>query len=637
MGLDNLSLKAKSIIPLALTATLFAGVVGLSARSVSEVADRYVDLTTKSAPGVIAVLRATRTVALLTVDGLLLQSLECSKADAARCDAVLKAAQVHETLARGFFDEAIDVDPSRRTEFDGYKQLLGQFLADLKPALAGGMVDDPATGAAMNRLAAKLMIFTADIAESNKRAEDRNQVAVTELVAASARNLWMMIGLAALAVAFGVAVSLWMSVVKVSRPLQGLAAAMRRLAERDLTVAVTGQERLDEIGAMAKTVQVFKDSAIKTVAMEAEIAATRTVTERDQARVAAIQASEAAEDQTAIAALAQGLDALANGNLTHQINEAMAPKTQRLKDDFNLTAERLRTTMVTITGAISAMMAGSGEISKAADDLSRRTEVQAASLEQTAAALDEITATVNKTAQGARHAKEVVAAAQQGAHKSGAVVQETVAAMSAIEESAQQISQIIGVIDEIAFQTNLLALNAGVEAARAGEAGRGFAVVASEVRALAQRSAGAAKEIKALISTSTQQVGRGVELVGATGRSLTDIVSQVAQISSVVAEIAASAQEQAAGLAEVNVAINQMDQVTQQNAAMVEQSTAASHSLTQETVELERLTGHFQLGHQAARPSHAAAPRAVKRPVLKVVSQQAPAAPAASAEAWEEF
>jgi methyl-accepting chemotaxis protein len=240
------------------------------------------------------------------------------------------------------------------------------------------------------------------------------------------------------------------------------------------------------------------------------------------------------------------------------------------------------------------------EISSASDDFSRRTEQQAAALEETSAALEEITVTVRKTAEGSQHAREVVGAAKDDAERSGEIVRQTVAAMGGIEKSSQEISQILGAIDEIAFQTNLLALNAGVEAARAGEAGRGFAVVASEVRALAQRSADAAKEIKTLIAKSNQQVEQGVASVGQTGEALNRIMTQVTEINAIITDIAASAQEQAAGLQQVNVAINQMDQTTQQNAAMVEQSTAACHALTQEATDLDRLMSSFKVEQDGA-------------------------------------
>jgi methyl-accepting chemotaxis protein len=245
------------------------------------------------------------------------------------------------------------------------------------------------------------------------------------------------------------------------------------------------------------------------------------------------------------------------------------------------------------------MNSGTQEISTASNDLSRRTEQQASSLEETAAALDEITATVKKAAEGATHARKVVAGTKEDAERSGEVVRKAVEAMGGIEKSSQQIGQIIGVIDEIAFQTNLLALNAGVEAARAGDAGRGFAVVASEVRALAQRSAEAAKEIKALISTSTTQVGEGVQLVAETGKSLESIMSKVAEINTVVSDIAAGAQEQATGLQQVNTAVNEMDKVTQQNAAMAEEATAAGRSLAQEAETLTSLVAQFRLGNVA--------------------------------------
>ena len=236
------------------------------------------------------------------------------------------------------------------------------------------------------------------------------------------------------------------------------------------------------------------------------------------------------------------------------------------------------------------------EISSASDDLSRRTEQQAASLEETAATLTEITETVKRSAEGAKLARDVVSNAKVDADKSAVVMGQAVEAMNAIATSSQHIGQIIGVIDEIAFQTNLLALNAGVEAARAGEAGKGFAVVASEVRALAQRSAEAAKEIKGLISQSSTQVDTGVKLVAETGRSLERILSQVGQINAAVSDIAAGAHEQATALQQVNVAIDQMNAFTQQNAAMVEESTAAGRSLSDETTNLSRLIGQFRVG-----------------------------------------
>ncbi|MGQ2989612.1 MAG: methyl-accepting chemotaxis protein [Brevundimonas sp.] len=301
-----------------------------------------------------------------------------------------------------------------------------------------------------------------------------------------------------------------------------------------------------------------------------------------------------AEQKMVVQATAAALARLAEGDLTVRISEPFAGDYGKLKTDFNHALERLGSVMSEIASNTVGMRSGAGEISQAADDLSRRTEQQAATLEQTAAALDEITATVRRTAEGASRAGVVVEAARAEAETSGQVVERAVQAMGEIERSADQISQIIGVIDEIAFQTNLLALNAGVEAARAGDAGRGFAVVASEVRALAQRSAEAAKEIKSLISSSTGQVKSGVTLVGQTGEALTAIVGRVQEITGLMTEITASTREQSTALGEINTAVNQMDQATQQNAAMVEQSTAASHSLTQEAEQLSRLVGRFR-------------------------------------------
>ena len=367
---------------------------------------------------------------------------------------------------------------------------------------------------------------------------------------------------------------------------------------------------------MAGAVQVFKDNALHAQVLEQEQAAAQASRAAEDERVRA-EAEEAAATEAAalvVGSIGAGLERLAAGDLTYRVDAALPPAYEKLRADLNGAMEGLQELIRGIVATTAGLQSGTGEITQAADDLSRRTEQQAASLEQTAAALDQITATVRATAEGAEQARGLVSRTTEDAQRSGAVVQEAVAAMGGIEQSSQKISQIIGVIDEIAFQTNLLALNAGVEAARAGDAGRGFAVVASEVRALAQRSAEAAREIKALIHTSTGQVGSGVKLVGEAGQALGRIMAQVGEVSGVVAGIASSAREQASGLAEVNTAVNQMDQVTQQNAAMVEQSTAASHALAQEAEELARLAQRFQVGGDAP------APRATARtPALQVV------------------
>ena len=363
------------------------------------------------------------------------------------------------------------------------------------------------------------------------------------------------------------------------------------------------------------------------------------------------RAARAREQQSVVEALAGGLRNLAAGNLLNGISDSFPAEYEALRVDFNKAVDSLQSALTSIASSAETVRSGTSEIMRASDDLSKRTEQNAASLEETAAALNELTETVRQTADGARKADQTVASTRSDAEKSGEIVRQAITAMEQIEKSSSQIGQIIGVIDEIAFQTNLLALNAGVEAARAGDAGRGFAVVAQEVRALAQRSAEAAKEIKALISTSAAHVDSGVTLVGNTRDALMRIVSSFGGISQLVGAMAASAEAQSTGIAQINVAIGHMDQSTQQNAAMVEQSTAAAVSLSREAEAMAELVGRFEVGagrhlssasrHDNVRSMHGTPSRSqhAARPSYSAGRSAAlrKPEPAREADGWEEF
>ncbi len=422
---------------------------------------------------------------------------------------------------------------------------------------------------------------------------------------AASRDFAILIMLASVMSIAGLALIIFIS-RRMLRPLAQTTIAMSKLANGDLDVRLPYAERRDEIGDLAKA---FTDFREKLRAKQlADIESERARDELHEAETKARQGERLENERTrqVVDTLGQGLEKLAAGDLTHSIEIQFPGEFDRLRKNFNRSSALLRQAMQDIANISDEIRVKSSEMRAAADDLARRTENQAASLEETAAALGEVTGAVTSTAENATRTSDTTENARAEAQKSGEVVGKATEAMAEIEESSIQIGRIIGVIDEIAFQTNLLALNAGVEAARAGDAGKGFAVVATEVRELAQRSAEAAKEIKALISTSSHQVEQGVDLVGRAGKSLEQIVTQVASISGLVAEIATTANDQSRGLGEINIAISQMDQVTQKNAALVEQSTEASHSLAGKTEELNRLVGRFTLvNSEYPQPSEA--------------------------------
>ena len=453
---------------------------------------------------------------------------------------------------------------------------------------------DPAGGAALanvSRMGDQIVRSLADLARPYGDAADAAQDLVN-----SATNFAMALssGIASGGAGFASLVA-FLIIRGIRRPIAGVTAAAGALAQGDLTVVVPHADERNEMGDLARAVEVFKTNAVERRRLETEAQRIRAAADAERERAAAERAHAAETQSAAMQALGVGLMRLAEGDLAARLDERFPADFAKIKDDFNHAAEKLVQAVRGVVDGAIAIRSSTKEISNASDDLSKRTEHQAASLEETAAALDEITATLKKSAEGARHASEVVAKADGDAKRGAGGVKQAIDAMDAIAKSSQQIGQIISVIDEIAFQTNLLALNAGVEAARAGEAGKGFAVVASEVRALAQRSAEAAREIKELISTSGTLVGSGVKLVAETGKALESILVQVSEINRIVADIAYGAQEQATGLSQVNTAINQMDRSTQQNATMVEQSTAASRSLSQETNHLAALVDQFRL------------------------------------------
>lgn len=392
----------------------------------------------------------------------------------------------------------------------------------------------------------------------------------------------------------------WAYARSITKPLTRIRETMIRVADGDLETEVLDATRRDEIGDMGKALVEFRSSLAAARKIEVE--------NKEQQR----------QQDHVVATLSESLIDLSKGDFSKPIEQPFSLAHERLRNDFNSTLATLSATLNQIVDAAASIQSGSADISDASNDLSHRTENQAATLEQTAAALNELTASVDSAAQGAQSVDDTVKQAQDEAHRSSEVVKRAVSAMTEIETSSNHISQIIGVIDDIAFQTNLLALNAGVEAARAGSAGKGFAVVASEVRALAMRSSDAASEIKKLIEGSEKQVEKGVELVGNAGDALSSIVSRVTHISKLITDIATSAAEQSTGLAAINVGMTQLDQVTQQNAAMVQQSTAANELLKEDALKLRALVEQFSCDN-----AHSENPSECEEPNRKAISHTA--------------
>jgi methyl-accepting chemotaxis protein len=431
-------------------------------------------------------------------------------------------------------------------------------------------------------------------------------------------NFNLLVGIAVMAIltgAFGTFFVYRTVIMLVNR----MRVVMMELAAGNMNAQFEGIHRTDEIGDFARAFHSFKQAAIDKVQMESEateqraqVEAQRAASEARHRDVEAEKAAAAAEQARSLNALAEGLARLADGDLTISMDDEFTEAYRQIKDDFNTTVGQLRETIDSIVASTRDIASASQEISTSTTDLSQRTEEQAASLEQTSASMEEIAATVQKNAEHAQHANSSAGKARDVADRGRNVVAKTVDAMAQIEASATKISDIIGVIDEIARQTNLLALNAAVEAARAGDAGRGFAVVAAEVRTLAQRSSQAAKDIKDLINNSNGQVKEGVNLVGQAGAALIEIVESIKEVAAVVADIASASSEQATGIEQVNKALTQMDEVTQQNSALVEENAATAKTLEQQAAAMKDTVAFFRLGDADAADA-ATKPQVVAR------------------------
>ena len=554
--------------------------------------------------------------------------------------------------------EAADRLPADKSVIDGFIARANDIINVTDQAVKFGEVNKNAEAKVLLTKADEMITSLVD--DSSKLLDEKTKYVAaraSELSAQTYSTIFWSLILACIAFTLGIIASLMVAAKGITTPIANLRQRMTTLADGETQAPVNGQDRRDEVGQMAKAVSVFRENALDKQRIEKEAAATLSLTEKERAEREAQKVKDAADIQMAVDQLATALNKLAAGDVAYRIDTPFVSHLDTLRTNFNSSVGNLNDALKAVGQNARGIDAGANEIRAAADDLSKRTEQQAASVEETAAALEEITTTVKDSSRRAEEVGKLVDKARHGAERSGDVVRKAVTAMQEIERSSGEITNIISVIDEIAFQTNLLALNAGVEAARAGEAGKGFAVVAQEVRELAQRSAKAAKEIKELITNSGTHVRSGVDLVDETGRALEVIVGEVQEINRHVNAIVESSREQSTGLQEINTAVNSMDQGTQQNAAMVEQTTAASHSLAKEAASLNQLLSRFNLGETDGRSRNTSAPfagapkavtsaskpaaspaHALGRKVASAFGVGAAAATATAASAsWEEF
>lgn len=596
---QDLRLRTKIAIPLIVLGLISVATAVYAGREYARIQKAYSDLISHNATAILDSGRTTRAMTDIVRD--LYKAIaypEFMKQNATSIEDVRKAYD----RAQFQLIEAKISFPQKAAEFDA----MGRALSALKP-----QIDDIVAQAAKDEDLAALSVMSQldrTIGEIVTAAGKLNEAIKTETQATSetldaeASELSIVIlGLSALGILLGLGGAALLTRFSITRPLEALRSRMDDLARGDYAVEVQGQARKDEIGAMARAVQVFKENGLAVQRLEAESAEGRDLSEQQRRQIETERAEQAKQQEQlareqglVMGLLAEGLDLLSKSDLSHRIDAEVTAAYEKLRDDFNTAVEHLSMTITTIQATAADVGNAAREINMGADDLSKRTEEQASSLEETAATTEELAASVKASAQASKQAVSLADEAMSVAQRGGAIVHDAVAAMARIETASRKISDITSVIDEIAFQTNLLALNAAVEAARAGDAGRGFAVVASEVRTLAQRSGEAAKGISALISESGAEVAQGVGLVRSAGEALDQIVAASRKVSATVSEISAASAEQANGIDEMSLSVALMDEMTQQNAALAEQSAASASALGDQIRRLNDLVSSFR-------------------------------------------
>ncbi|CAN7293215.1 methyl-accepting chemotaxis protein [Bosea sp. LjRoot90] len=602
---QDLRIRIKIAIPMLVMGAIGIGSAAYGALEFRRIEKTYSDLISQRAAAILDSARAAS--AMGEIVGNLYQAIAYPEFMKQNTTSIEEVKTAYAASLQALVEAKISF-PQRAEGFDELSRRLQATKSDIDQIVAQAARDEDLPALS---IMSQLDKTISDIAGAAAKINDdikKDTEATSEVLATDAHRITMIaIGLSLAGTLLGLLGGVLLTGVAITRPLNRLKQSMGQIANGDYASEIEGQGRRDEVGEMARAVQVFRENGLAVQRLESETEAGRTEAERqrlatdaERASAAAMQQRLAAEQAVVVRALAEGLTRLSQGDLSVRVEDEVAADYVSLKQDFNSAVSHLAQTIATIQATSADVGAAAREINSGADDLSKRTEEQASSLEQTAATTEQLAASVKASAQASRQAVQLANEATGVAVNGGAVASQAVDAMARIEQASKKISDITSVIDEIAFQTNLLALNAAVEAARAGDAGKGFAVVASEVRTLAQRSAEAAKDITALIAQSGVEVEQGVGLVRAAGEALNQIVEASKKVSATVSDISAASAEQANGIDEMSQTVAHMDEMTQQNAALAEESAASAGSLSGQIRRLNELVASFRTGDDAA-------------------------------------